>query len=191
MPCLHYQGPSVGLASSPNSTPMHWVCGKAVNWSPKPSPNEALKLGDLDIPIHVCLHYCHLGFAVGTGPHRKRGSRVLISLWKSPGILIRCHTMTETGHHNTARTTAKGSKTCGWHWPQHLHLPKSMGSRVTEVQCQLPNWCHHGLIDLGAPGIHTMVDVTGSLEAIWRLICQSSRTRTRRMPSLIKVGIGI
>ena len=65
------------------------------------------------------------------------------------------------------------------------------GLRVTEVQCQLPHWCHHSPIDLEPPGIHTMVNVTGSQEAIWRLICQSSRMRTRRKPSIIKVGIGI
>ena len=32
---------------------------------------------------------------------------------------------------------------------------------MTEIQCQLPHQCHQGLVDLGAPGIHTMADATG------------------------------
>ena len=44
---------------------------------------------------------------------------------------------------------------------------------------------------LGAPGIYTMANATGSQEANWKSICQSSRTKTRRTLSLIKVGIGI
>ena len=68
------------------------------------------------IPIHICLHYHHLGFIAGMGPNRKRGSRVPMSTWRSPSILIRCHTMTKTRHYNVATTMAKDGKTCGWHW---------------------------------------------------------------------------
>ena len=42
----------------------------------------------------------------------------------------------------------------------------------------------------GTRCIQTMADATGSLEAIWKSICQSSRTKTWRTPSLIKVGAG-
>ena len=161
MPCFHYQGPSVGLASRPNSMPMHWASGKASDWPPKPSPNNVLKLGDLDVPIHICQHLCHLGFAVRTGFHRKRGSRVPVSTWRSWGIPIRCHTMTVTRQHNGARTMARGGKTCGWHQPWHLH--QSVCSRVTEVQCQLPHQFYHGSIDLGAPGTYTVVNTAGRL----------------------------
>ena len=126
-----------------------------------------------------------------------RGSRVPTSAWRSPGILTGCHTMTggysmtETGCHNMARTMTRGDETCGQHQPWHPHLHQTVGSRVIEVQCQLPHQCHHVPADLGAPGIPTMADATGSLEAIWRLICQSSRVRMQRTPSVIKVGIGI
>ena len=42
-----------------------------------------------------------------------------------------------------------------------------MGSRVTEVQHQLPHQCHQGPTDLEVPGIHTVADSTaGNLEAI-------------------------
>ena len=99
---------------------------------PKPFPNVALKLGDLDIPIHICLCYCHLGFTVRMGPHRKEGSRVPMSAWRRSSIFIRHHTMTETGHYNVVGTMAKGGETHGQHHPQHLHLYESMGSRVTE-----------------------------------------------------------
>ena len=47
-----------------------WFIAKA-----KPSPNGTLKLGDLDIPIPIYLHFCHSGFAIRMGPYRKRGSR--------------------------------------------------------------------------------------------------------------------
>ena len=164
---------------------------KAGDWLPKPSPNDMLKLGDLDIPIHIYLCQCWLGVAVMIGCHGKTGSRLPMSAWRSPGILTRCHTMTETRHHNVARIMGRFGKTCGQQQPQHLHLCWSMGLRVTEVQCQLPHWCHNGPKDLEAPCIHTMADAKGSLEATCRLICQSSRTRTRRTLSLIKIGIGI
>ena len=145
-------------------------------------------------PRHPCSHLpvpLPFRFCIYDGPHGKRGSRVLTSTWRSPGTLVRCHTMTETRHHNVAGTVARGSKTCGQHQHWHLHLCQSKGFRVTEFQSQLPHWCHHGLTDLGTPGIHTVANAAGSLEAIWRLICQSLRMRTRRMLSLIKVGIGI
>ena len=71
----------------------------------------------------------------------------------------------------------------------HLHLHQITGLKGTEVQCQLPHWCNPGLICLEAPGIHTMADAKGSLETIWKSTCWSSRTRTWKMPSLIKVGI--
>ena len=99
------------------------------------------------------------------GSHGKRVSRVLTSMWRSPGVLVGCHTMTETGHHNAAWTAARGDKTCGQHQPQHLNLHQNVGPRVTEVHCQLPHWCHHSPTDLGAPGIHTMANAAGSLEA--------------------------
>ena len=90
-----------------------------------------------------------------------------------------------------ARTTARGSRTHGQHHPHHLH--QIVGLRVIEVQCQLlhhPHQCHQGPVDLGAPGICTKANSAGSEEAIWKSICQSSRMRTQRTLSLIKVGIG-
>ena len=125
------------------------------------------------------------------GPYRKRGSRVLMNAWRSLGILVRCHTMTKTRYHNVVWTMARCNETHGLHWLWHLHLHQIMGLRVTKLQCQLLHQCHQGLIDLGAPGICTMASFTGSQEAIWKSICQSSRIKTRRTLSLIKVGIGI
>ena len=68
--------------------------------------------------------------------------------------------------HNEAGTTAGCDETYGLHHPYHLHLHQTMGLRVTEVQYQLLCQCHQGLIDQEAPGMHTMANVTGSLEAI-------------------------
>ena len=87
-----------------------------------------------------------------------------MSTWRSLGVLAGHHTT--TGHHNTAGTMARGNETQGCHKLRHLHLHQIMCSRVTELQCQLPHWCHHIPADLGDPGIHTMADATGSLEAI-------------------------
>ena len=125
------------------------------------------------------------------GSHRKRGSQVLTNMWRNLGILTGCHAMTETRHHNAAGTMARGKGTCGLHWPKHLHLLQITGSRVTEVQYQLPHQCHHGPIDLGAPGICTMADAMRSQQVIWKSICQSLRRKARKMPLLIRVGIGI
>ena len=44
-------------------------------------------------PIHICLHYHHLGFAIRMGPHRKRGSRMPTNAWRSLDVPIRHHTM--------------------------------------------------------------------------------------------------
>ena len=65
---------------------------------------QCAEAGGLDIPLCVCLHHCHSGFAVMMGPPGKRGSRAPINTERSPGILIRCHPMTKTGHHNVAKT---------------------------------------------------------------------------------------
>ena len=61
-------------------------------------------------------------------------------------------------------TSARGGKTSGLPQPHHLHWIKVL--RVTEVQCQPPPQCYHGLIDLGAPGIGTTADAMGSQDAI-------------------------
>ena len=81
-------------------------------------------------------------------------------------MLVRHHTMPEAGHHNMAKTTARGSGTHGLHHPHHLHLHWITGLRVTEAQCQLLHQCHQGLIGLGPPGICTVADVTGNQKAI-------------------------
>ena len=60
--------------------------------------NDALKPGDLCVPIHICLPHWHLSFAVVMGLHRKRGSRTPIGLWRGPGILIGHCTMTALQH---------------------------------------------------------------------------------------------
>ena len=60
-----------------------------------------------------------------------------------------------------------------WAAPPH-HLHWIVGSRV-------------GLEDQDT---HTMAYTAGNLEAIWKSTCQSARTRTWKMLSLIKVGTG-
>ena len=73
--------------------------------------------------------------------------------------------MTKGGYHNEAGTMQlNADETYRLHHPFHLHW--ITGLRVTEVQYQLPHWCHQSLIDLEAPGIHTVANTTGSLEAI-------------------------
>ena len=94
-------------------------------------------------------------------------------------------------HLKKAGTATSSNKNSGLLQPQHLHLHQTMGLRVMEVQCQLPPQYHRGPIDQGAPGISTVADTTGNLEVTWKLICPSSRIRTRRMPSPTKVGIEI
>ena len=66
-----------------------------------------LKLGDLGIPIHICLHYHHSAFTARMGPYQNRGSLVPMNMWRSLGIPVRHHTMTEAGYHNVAETTAR------------------------------------------------------------------------------------
>ena len=173
--------------AEPNTNAL--ACSKTGDWSPKPSPNNALMLGDPDVSVHICLHHCHLGFAAVMGRHRKRVSRVLMSMWRSPGMLIRHHTMIMC--HGTAGTAARGGKTHWQHQPQPPHLHLATVLRVTEVQCQPPHQCCCILVDLGASDTCTMGYTTGSPEAIWRSICLFSRMRTRKMPSIIKVGVGL
>ena len=92
---------------------------------------------------------------------------MLMNVWKNLGVLVRDHTMTEGEYNNEARTAARCSKTYGMPYPHCLHHHQFMGLRVTKIQCQLPHQCHQGLIDLEAPGIHTVAnDAAGSLEAI-------------------------
>ena len=92
---------------------------------------------------------------------------------------------------NEAGIIARGNDTYG---PPHLHclcLHQIVGLKVTEVQCQLPHQCHQGLIDLEVQGTPTVPNnATGTLEAIWKSTCQSSRMRKWKTPSLIKAGIG-
>ena len=57
-------------------------------------------------------------------------------------------------------------ETYGLHHLHCLHLHWTMGLRVTEVQYQLPDQCHQGLIDLEAPGMHNVANASGSLETI-------------------------
>ena len=85
----------------------------------------------------------HSVFAIRTGLYR-RDPRVVMNTWRSLDILIRHHTVTEARQCNVAGIVARGGKTLGLHWPHHLHLHQIMGSRVTEVQCQLPHQCHQG-----------------------------------------------
>ena len=135
---------------------------------------------DLAVPILTYLQSCHSVFIIMMGLYRKRGHAALVNAWRSLGILIGCHNMAKAGPHNTARITVRGSETHGLHWPHHLHLHWITGLRVTEVQCQLPHKCHQGMIDLWAPGICNMAGATGSQEAIWKSICQSSRMRRQK-----------
>ena len=132
-----------------------------------------------------------LGFVAKMGPYQRWGSQVPMNACRSLGILTRCHIMTGAMHHNGDRTAVRGGRTYGLPCPCHLHLDWIMGLRVTRVQHQLLHQCHPGLIGLEAPDVHTMADTTGNLEAIWKSTCQTSRTRTQKMPSLIKVGIGL
>ena len=77
------------------------------------------------------------------------------------------HTRNETEHYKKAETKARGNENYGLPHPDHLYPCSITGSRVTEVQCQLPHQCHQGQIDLEVTGVHTMADdATGSLEVI-------------------------
>ena len=171
------------------------IRGHQLGWQAGPNQCQCIKpVGKLEVDCpshHQMTSWSHLGFAVRMSPHRKGGSRALTNTWWSSGILVRHHTMAKTRHHNVAGTVARGGETHGLHWPQCLHLHWIGGLRVTEVQCQLPHQCHHGPIDLGAPGTHTVADTAGSQDATWKSICQSSSMKTRRTPSPIKVVVGI
>ena len=50
--------------------------------------SNALQLEDPDIPVHICLHHCHLGFTVMMGPHRKRVFRTLMRTWGAQAYLL-------------------------------------------------------------------------------------------------------
>ena len=83
-----------------------------------------------------------------------------------------------------------GRETLGLPQLWQLHLHWTVGLRVMDVWCQLPPQFHQGPIDLGTPGISTMADAMGSLGAIWKSICPSSRMKTRRLPHLSKLVLG-
>ena len=111
------------------------------------SLNDALKLEDLDVLTHICLHNHCLASTIRMSLHRKRGSRVLMNAWMCQGVLTGCCTMNEPVHHNVAGTMVSSHKTLGLLQPKHLH--QTMDLREMEVQCQLPPQCHQGLVDLG------------------------------------------
>ena len=117
------------------------------------------------------------------------GPSTPIEQWGCPsGTLGHC-TRNEAKH--CRRTETKGSKNYGQPHPHHFHPCQIMGLKVTRVQHQPLQWCQLGLMDLGVPGIHPVAnDAAGSLEAIWKSTCQSSRMRTWKMLSPSKVGVG-
>ena len=57
---------------------------EAGSWLLRPSPNDVLKLEDLDILTHIHLNYHHLASAIRMSPHEERGSRVLMNAERCP-----------------------------------------------------------------------------------------------------------
>ena len=98
-----------------------------------------------------------------------------------------------TSHHDWSWTTQ-----CSWDHGQRWQEPwaalspsPSLDHGFKSDRSSMSTSWSVSSIDLGAPGVCTMVDAVESQEAIWKSICQSSKMQKQRMPSIIKVGIGI
>ena len=134
-----------------NSTPTHLCCQKAGDWSPKPSPNDALKLGDPDIPVHVCLHHHHLGFCNYDGTPQEERLQSANEHLKEPRHTCRTlhhdwvsqHSQRQWDLGMAAPPTPSPSWDCGFDSDVSsvstsllvsLHSSRSGGSR----------WSHHG-----------------------------------------------
>ena len=130
-------------------------------------------------------------FIIKTCLHNQQASQQLFNNGRCPCLALGQCIKNEAGCHSKAKIKARGNKSYGQTHPNTIHPHQIMDLKVTEVQHQPPHWCLQGQRDQEVPGIHTMANgPTGNLEAIWRSTCQSSRTRTQKMPSYTKVGIG-
>ena len=148
---------------------------------------KSLKLEDLDVPSHICLHHCHLDFTVGmSGFYRKRGSRALMSMWRSQGVFASGITpWLRLGIKIWLQPQPEAARPMGgtnpatftFTWPCRFESDRSSVSTSPLVSSQFQQiW--------GLQASTPVADTAGNQEAIWRLICQSSRMRTWRMPSL-------
>ena len=183
MPHSHYQEPSVGSVRKPNSTPMWegWqlITQAITEWCIEArGPRHPCSLPPASPPFSFCKQdKSPWGVRLPTAAEQLEVPR-------------HC-TMIEIRLYNVAGTAGKGSEIHGLPQPSPLHLCWTVGLRVTGVQWQLPHHYPQGLIDQGALGINTMANAAGNLEVTWKSIYLSSRMRTRRMLSPIKIGIGI
>ena len=184
-------GGSVGLASMLSLMLMHYTCGEGWQLITQAMTKWCAQARRPGHP-HSCLSASLLfRFCSYDGPPWEERLQSADEPMEEPRHI-------HWALHHDWDWESQHSQDCGQRWwdPLVAPIPTPSPSLECGFKSDRSSVSSSSLVSLhsnrfGTSGIHTMAEATGSPEAIWRLICQSSRMRTRKMPSLIKVGIGI